>query len=164
MAILIGITNRNTMRQPDCWLFRSCSLSWSYIRSEDRCEMRRAWMKYTSPCLRGILVGNMVKFKQQREDNNCKITSIPCVSTWACGGWNGRVASRYGQNAVSIEYSCVKIEQRLEDNVKMAILCFCTKRFDGCFVINAFPHHFMVDRHGWDVDEHVSLLERRWVK
>ena len=71
-------------------------------------------------------------------------------------------ASRYSQNTVIIEYSCVKIEQRLEDNGRRAILCFCTKRFDGCDVINVFPHHFMVDRHGWDVDERVSLLESRW--
>jgi hypothetical protein len=73
------------------------------------------------------------------------------------------VASRYGQNAVSIEYSCVKIGQCLEDSMRMAILGFCTKRFDGCNVINAFPLLFMVDRHGLDVDDRVSLLERRWV-
>jgi hypothetical protein len=47
--------------------------------------------------------------------------------------------------------------------MRMAILGFCTKRFDGCNVINAFPLLFMVDRHGSDVDDRVSLLERRWV-
>jgi hypothetical protein len=84
----------NMMRRPDCWLLNLCSLWWSYIRSEDRCEMCRAWMKFASPCLPGIVVaGDMVKFKQQRGDNNdCKTTSIPCVSSaWVCSGWNCHV-------------------------------------------------------------------------
>jgi hypothetical protein len=88
MAILIGITHRNTMRQPDCWLLCSCSHWWgSYgVKIDVRC-IEHEWNLHL-PAYEGSLLViwlSRVKFKQQR-------------------GYQLQNNSRYGQNAVSSQY------------------------------------------------------------